>query len=685
MTDQTLQIGIDVGGTFTDVVARDSDGIFHALKTPSTPSDQSIGVLNGLKAMLTRLSLSAETIGQVSHGTTVATNAFLERRGGKTALLTTHGFRDVLHIGRQNRPNLYDLKIKRSQPLIPRRHRYDVVERTRHTGAIERPLDATQVAEICTSLKAAGIESVAICFLHAYINPDNERTAASLVKKHLPDVYLSISSTILPEFREFERMSTTALNAYVQPEVARYMTNLVERLATNRVKASVNVMQSNGGMMAAQTAASRSVNTLLSGPAGGVLATARLAEISGFPNCITADVGGTSFDVATIINGQPAMRSENQINGYAVKFPHFDIHTIGAGGGSIAWVDSGGALRVGPKSAGAQPGPACYGRGGSQPTVTDAHAALGHFGGGALQGGVLQLDITAAQNAIQSEIATPLNLSLETATAGILRVVNASMSRAIRLMTVERGLDPRTFTLVPFGGAGPLHAVAIARTLSIPRLLVPIAPGNFSAFGLLTAPIRSDKVQSCFMPGNKIDFSEVNRRYADMKREIDERFAVENQSQTPERYERQADLRFKGQSYELTISIPDGKIDAATWRLIEQGYHQLHERIYGFSKADDPIELVNLRLSAFGPRKTIELPTLPTSTEPPNPLAQQRIFSEGGWIEANLFEREQLRATQHIDGPAIVREPGATLLMGQGDRLTVDRYGNLIIEIGEAG
>lgn len=683
MSKQTLQIGIDVGGTFTDVVARDGEGNFHTLKTPSTPKDQSVGVLNGLKAMLLRLALPAAAVSQISHGTTVATNALLERKGGKTALLTTHGFRDVLHIGRQNRPDLYDLHVKRPQPLIPRRYRYDVNERTRHTGAIEQPLDEAQVAEICADLQTAGIESVAICFLHAYINSDNERAAAQLIQRQFPGVYLSISSAILPEFREFERMSTTVLNAYVQPVVARYMTNLVERLAANEVKAPLNAMQSNGGLMAAKRAASRSVNTLLSGPAGGVLAAAHLAEISGFSNCITADVGGTSFDVATIIDGQPAMGSENQIGGYAVKIPHFDIHTIGAGGGSIAWIDSGGALRVGPESAGAQPGPACYGQGGFRPTVTDAHAVLGHFGGGALQGGALQLHIRAARGAIQSEIAGPLDLSLEAAADGILRVANARMSRAIRLMTVERGLDPRLFTLVPFGGAGPLHAVAIARTLSIPRILVPIAPGNFSAFGLLAAPVRSDGVVSCFMSGDQIDFSQINHRFADLKREIDERFVFENRSQTPERYERAADLRFMGQSYELTVSMPGGSLGRTTWRSLQESFHQLHQRIYGFTKWDDPIELVNLRLSALGPHKTIQLPVLPVSSEPPIPLEEQKMFSQRGWIVVSVYEREQLAPSQQIDGPAIIREPGSTLLINWGDHLTVDQFGNLLIQVGE--
>jgi N-methylhydantoinase A len=686
LATKRVQIGIDVGGTFTDVVALDGDGAYHTLKTLSTPEDQSIGVLNGLKGMLARLALPSSTIGRLSHGTTVATNALLEGKGGKTALLTTRGFRDVLHIGRQNRPNLYDLKPKRPEPLVPRRFRYGVQERARHTGAIEQPLDEEQVAAICAELETAGIESVAVCFLHAYANPDNERAAARVIRKLLPGAYLSLSTDLLPEFREFERMSTTVLNATVQPVVARYITNLVDRLEKAGVKAPLNVMQSNGGMMPAGAAAGRSVNTLLSGPAGGVLGAAHLAEASGFPNCITADVGGTSFDVATIINGQPAMGaagqgSENQIAGYAVKIPHFDIHTIGAGGGSIAWIDSGGALRVGPESAGARPGPACYGQGGVHPTVTDAHAVLGHFGGAALQDGALQLDLVAARKVIQSALAGPLDNSVEAAAEGILRVVNARMSRAIRLMTVERGLDPRSFLLIPFGGAGPLHAVAIARSLSIPRVLIPPAPGNFSAFGLLTAPIRTDGVASCFMSGDEIDFPTINQRYALLQGDIGGRFAGENRSVTPERYERHADLRFMGQSVELTVPVPDGPIQPAVWRSVQQSYHQLHKRIYGFTKPEDPIELVNLRLSAFGPQQTIKSPNLPLASGPPVPAASGRIFSQGRWIEASLFERERLRPAQQIDGPAIILEPGSTLLIGQDDSLTVDRSGNLLVDV----
>ena len=680
--NHTLQIGIDVGGTFTDVVALDEGGQLHYLKTPSTPQDQSIGVLAGVGQMLTRLGRPTSTIQRLTHGTTVATNAFLERKGALTALLVTEGFRDVLHIGRQARPDLYDLRATRPAPLVRRRFRCEVRERTRHTGRIEQPVDEAQVRAILHDLLAAGIESLAICFLHAYLNPENERIAAHIVREIAPDLPVSVSSNILPEFREFERMNTTVLNAYVQPVMARYIRRLEDRVQESGIKTPLLVMQSTGGMMNAQAAAARSVHTLLSGPAGGVLAATHLAELTGFANCITADVGGTSFDVATIIDGRPAMQTEGEIEGYPVKFPHIDIHTIGAGGGSIAWIDRGGALRVGPQSAGADPGPVSYAQGGTEPTVTDAHAVLGHFGPQVRLADTLTLNVERARAALNDKLAKPLGLSVEETAAGILRVVNAGMARAIRVTTVERGLDPRNFVLVPFGGAGPLHGLDIARQLHIRRVLIPVAPGNFSAFGLLVAPIRYDSVRTYLAHGAALDFAAIDHHLADLQAEVTRQLQAEQVAAERCRFVRQADLRYLGQSYELTVDLPDRPITAEVWPEIEQAYHRAHTRFYGFAKESDPVEVVNLRLTGLVAQNAVTMQQLAPAVEDasPQPVDEASLFVAGQWVNAPVIERTALAAGQAIRGPAIIRESGSTTVLEPDDLAQVDSWGNLLVE-----
>ena len=680
----SLQIGIDVGGTFTDVVALDSTGQLYYLKTPSTPQDQSIGVLNGVLQMLTRLGAGPQDVQRLAHGTTVATNVFLERKGANTALLVTAGFRDVLHIGRQARPDLYDLRASRPAPLVPRRLRCEVNERTRHTGQIEQHVDAAEVRAIVTELLAANVESVAICFLHSYVNPENERTVAAIVRELAPDLPISVSSQILPEFREFERMNTTVLNAYVQPVMARYIQHLVTRVQGAEIAMPLLVMQSTGGMMSASGAAERSVHTLLSGPAGGVLAATHLAEQTGYTNCITADVGGTSFDVATIIDGKPAMQTEGEIEGYPVKFPHIDIHTIGAGGGSIAWIDSGGALRVGPQSAGADPGPVSYGNGGTEPTVTDAHAVLGHFGDNALLAETLSLDVAQAREAIHNKIAEPLGMSTEEAAAGILRVVNAGMARAIRLMTVERGLDPRNYVLVPFGGAGPLHSLDIARQLGIGKVLVPVAPGNFSAFGLLVAPIRYDSVRTYIAHGEAVDFRVINEHLDALYAEIVAQLQDEQVDLGACRFVRQADLRYLGQSYELTVDLPDAALTVENWPVVEGAYHQAHERFYGFAKEADPVEVVNLRLTGLSEQSEVAMVSRasPSADSAIQQIGVSKLFVDGSWVSAPVIKRAMLVAEQEIQGPAIIRESGSTTVLDADTVAQVDRFGNLLIGLG---
>ncbi|HXX39877.1 MAG TPA: hydantoinase/oxoprolinase family protein [bacterium] len=676
-----IRLGIDVGGTFTDAVAVDDTGQVFFAKTPSTPEDQSIGAVRGIRRILSDLGLPPNSVRGVAHGTTVAINTLLERTGAATALITTPGFRDVLHIGRQTRPSLYDLRARRPDPLVPRRWRREVPERTLYTGEVTLPVDSDALQATVEALLAEGVQSIAICFLHSYANPANEQRALAAVREVAPHVPISVSSQILPEFREFERMNTTVMNAYVQPAMDRYISCLTERIADAGVDCALMIMQSSGGMMTAGVAASRSVHTLLSGPAGGMLAAQFLTQVTGERNLITADVGGTSFDVSVVENQEAAIRTEGVIEGFPVKFPHIDIHSIGAGGGSVAWIDTGGALRVGPRSAGAKPGPVSYGLGGEEPTVTDAHVVLGRLGTGLL-GGELRLDAGAAREAIRVRLAEPLRLTLEEAAEGILRVVNASMVRAIRVMTVERGVDPRRFILLPFGGAGPLHGVELAQAMGIRRVLVPVAPGNLSAFGLLAAPARYDEVCSHLARQDEVDLSHVARQLDELVAAALTRAKRDGMDTHAATVERRADLRYYGQAYELAVSFPKGPLHAGAWAQVVAGFHKAHERTYGFAKPDDPVEVVNLRATVLC---AVGRPDLPEAVElingVPTVSAIRPVYVGGRWCEAAIYRRNDLLPGQAFTGPAIVEEQGATTVVFPGDMVAVDRWRNLVVEV----
>ena len=675
-----LRVGVDVGGTFTDVVAIDDRGAIHYAKVSSTPGDQSLGVIEGLRRLLADAGGRPENVTVFVHGTTVATNTLLERSGARVGLLTTRGFRDVLHIGRQSRPHLYDLHVRRPAPLVPRRFRREVDERTLHTGDVETAVDAEAVRAVVRELAAGGIEAVAICFLHAYADASNERRAADAARSEAPDLPLSVSSEILPELREFERMNTTVLNAYVQPAVGRYVRRLAARLEDAGVPARLHVMRSNGGVATASQAHAQAVQTLLSGPAGGVLGAAFLSEVTGLRDLITADVGGTSFDVAVVEQGRPAVATEGAIEGYPIKFPHINIHTIGAGGGSIAWRDRAGALRVGPHSAGAQPGPICYGRGGTRPTVTDAHVTLGRLG--ALLEGEIVLDAEAARDGVRREIGEPLNLSAEAAADGIIRVINAAMTRAIRVMTVERGIDPRRFTLVAFGGAGPLHATDLARSLGIGEVLVPVAPGNFSALGLLAAPVREDRVRTFPARADRVDYAALQAAFAALAGDAVASLGSEGFPAAQIRCERHADLRYVGQAYELTVPVSGDTLTEETWQATVAAYHAAHAAAYGFAKPDDPVEMINVRLTAMVDLDRPHWTPQPVREAPAAPWAHRAAWFGGRRMTCPIFRRRDLRAGHRCAGAAIIEEHGATTVLGPGDTLTVDGWGNLRIRVG---
>jgi N-methylhydantoinase A len=677
-----IRIGVDVGGTFTDVVAIDGEGAVFYTKTPSTPENQSIGVVTGIRKILDELQKETADVTQIVHGTTVATNALLERKGAKTALLTTAGFRDVLHIGRQDRPRLYDLTASRIEPLVPRQFRREAKERMLHTGEVLDPLDTEHLRATVETLLEQGVQSLAICFLHSYANPAHEQQALAEVRRLAPDLNVSVSSEILPEFREFERTSTTVINAYVQQAMERYLNRLRTQLLDTNIHVPLMVMQSNGGMMSTEAASARAINTLLSGPAGGVLAAKFLSDLLGGRNFITADVGGTSFDVALVEDGTPVLRTEGTIEGYPVKFPHIDIHTIGAGGGSIAWIDAGGGLRVGPRSAGAVPGPVCYRRGGQEPTVCDAFAVLGWLGANSLLNGQMQLDVEAARRAIADKIATPLNLTLEAAAEGIIRVANAAMCRAIRVLTVERGQDPRRFSLLPYGGSGPLHCGEIARELGIAEVLVPIAPGNFSAFGVLAAPIQCDEVVSYRATQANLDFPRLNQSFDTIERRAADRLRAEGCAPDSICCERKADMRYLGQAFELTVPVPAGVVGTATWRSAVEAFNATHKKIYGFSRPENPVEVVNLRITGTSAVSRPKLKAgMPDDGARPVGRTEREVFFRGRAVTTPVRHRDTLRPGDEIEGPAIVEEKGSTFVMAPRDRLRVDAWGNMVVSI----
>jgi N-methylhydantoinase A len=718
-------VGIDVGGTFTDVtIVEMESGQAWLAKVESTPSDPSIGFLHGLRRAAALVDVTIDEVGRIIHGTTVATNAVLERRPTRLALLSTAGFESVLEIGRHDVPpgENYFGWVKPTRPVTPDLI-FGVRERVDHEGNVLVPLDETQCRAVARQLRALDLESVAICFLYSFLHPEHERRAAEIVQDECPGIWVSTSSVVLPQFREFERSMATVLNAYVTPHVSRYLETVGRRLddaqgphprplslarergedcgssAVKRVEGEqprsaaagrLFIMKSNGGVIGAPDAARQAIHTALSGPAGGVAGAARIAGEAGVADIITIDVGGTSADVSLVRDGAPALTSEGKIGPFPLQLPIVDIHTIGAGGGSIAALTSTGRLTVGPQSAGAKPGPVCYGRGGTEPTVTDAHLVLGRIPPG-LVGGEVSLDRGAAERAIREKIADPLGLTIEAAADGILAVVNASMVGAIRLVSIERGHDPRRFTLVPFGGAGPLHGVDLAVLLGIPRVLVPRNPGVLSTVGLLNADIRNDFVRTRVWDRPDLRVDEIRAAYDELIAEA--QYSIERapgRADAP--LERSADLRYRGQGFELTVEVPESELDAAAMIALAERFHAAHERLYGYALRNAPIELVNLRVTA-----TVPLPKARSASVAPHdgPVEVARIgdrliyfgratggaHSEPalGWTTTPRFTRARLGAGAVIGGPAVLEQVDSTTVLGPGQRGTVDQFGNLIV------
>jgi N-methylhydantoinase A len=671
-----LRLGVDVGGSFTDLVLFDPiTNTLRFTKRSSTPDDQSIAVADGIR----QLATSPAGIEFFAHGTTVATNALLERRGATCALLVTAGFRDVLLIGRQDRPQLYDWFVKRPPPLIPRHLTFEVRERVLHTGEVLQPLDELGALESIQLARQAGVAAIAVCLLHSYVNPAHERRLAELIYAHFPGVQVSLSCDILPEIKEFERASTTAANAYVGPIVRRYVDALEQRTAALGMSRGVRIMQSNGGLMTARTAGEQSVRTMLSGPAAGVLGAVLLARDAGFDNTLSVDMGGTSFDICLTHRGQIRFTKDGEIGGQPIRVPMIDIHTLGAGGGSLAWIDPGGALRVGPHSAGAQPGPACYGRGGTQPTVTDANLVLGRLDRLSFLGGDMALDLDAARAAIADTIARPLGLSLEQAAEGIVRVIDATMVRGMRSVSVERGYDPREFCLVAFGGGGPMHAMGLARDIGIPTVLIPPAPGVTSALGLLLADLRYDFTATFLGSLSVPDLDALRRLYTSLEQQALDQVARDDIALQDVVLARSAEVRYARQGFELEVSMPV-ELDPAGLARVRESFHALHAQRYGYAMRSEEVVLVNAFVRAVA---ELPKPTVKSFGVMPRRRPQQarRVWIHGRWYTASVVDRGTLAVSDVVEGPAIVEQVDSTSVLLPGDTARVDPHDNLIVTV----
>ncbi|MBC7220436.1 hydantoinase/oxoprolinase family protein [Candidatus Bipolaricaulota bacterium] len=670
-------IGIDIGGTFTDVVILGEDGP-RLHKFPTTPDDPARGVLAALEALIARGEIDPGSVTRVVHGSTVATNALLEGKLGKTALVTTEGFRDVIEIGRQNRSSLYDLFFTRPRPIVPRELRFEVPERIGADGAVVRPLDRAAVARLLPALRAAGVQAVAVCFLFSFLYPDHEREAGAVLAALGTPV--TLSSDLLPEFREYERASTTVINAGLQPVVGGYLSALERGSARLGLPGRWGVMGSSGAIAPAETAEREPVRLLLSGPAGGVEGARGVGLRSGFPDLITLDMGGTSCDVALVRGGEVTRTVGGTVGGYPVALPTADIHTIGAGGGSLARLDPGGALRVGPESAGADPGPACYGRGGHEPTVTDAHLVLGHLLPAFPLGGLHRLALDAADGAIR-RIADPLGMTVEEAALGILAVADAAMERAIRVISVERGHDPRDFALLAFGGAGPLHAVSLARRLGIPTVLIPPTAGVLSALGLLLAEVGHETSQGIVRPLRSVPTRDLAEILDRLRKRAEEELVGQGAPREAMRFTGVAALRYAGQAHELDVPLPRGGVRPAWVQELERAFHEAHAQRYGHAAPEEEVELVAVRVRASVPAPEADLrPTFPPA--PRLPATWPAWFDRSGPVPARVVPRADLAPGARVEGPAILVGPDATALLPPGGRGTVDRYGMLVVEAG---
>jgi N-methylhydantoinase A len=682
MLSRRFRIGIDVGGTFTDLVAVDEQGALLLAKCASTPPDPSEGLITGLELLAADLGtnlrdLLAQTE-TIVHGTTVATNALLERKGAKVGLLTTEGHRDVIEMREGLKDDRYNLRMAPPIPLVPRARRLGVRERLRFDGAVATPLSLRSLRAAMTSLAKARVEAVAVCYLHSYRNPRHEKLTGREVARRLPGVYVSLSAEVLPQIKEYERVWTTVVNAYVGPSLARYLDNLAARLTSHGYRGDVLIMQSHGGVAPVRESTRLAAGAVLSGPAGGVAAGRYSARLLGEANLITFDMGGTSTDIALLQGGEPQLTGEKTVGVAKVALPAIDIHTLGAGGGSVAWVDAGRILHVGPESAGAEPGPACYGKGGIRATVTDANLVLGFLDAGNFLGGRIRLDASAARAAVE-QVATRLGATALRAADGITRVVNTNMAEGIKIVSVRRGVDPRQFALVAFGGAAGLHITEVARLLEIRRVVVPSVAALLSAWGMLATDLRYELVRSHVSEVGRMTAAGLRRLFAALEREGRKRLA---RFDGPISVRRGLDMRYGEQIFEIQVDL-DG-VDLAASDLLDQAaerFHRRHEELYAYSAPGQEVVIVNARVAVVG-----ALPVLPAGAGaaeggPSKPAARRRVWL-GDWVEVPVHRMDALATGQEIKGPAIFESATTTVLVREGERVTVTPNGWLDIRLG---
>ena len=677
-------VAVDVGGTFTDIVLCNlATNEQRVHKTPSTPDDPSTGFLTGLKEVLAANSVEASQVKHVFHGTTIATNAILENKGSPVGLVVPEGFKFVLEIGRHGTPRLVNPQswVKPDRPVRPR-DIVEVPERAGFNGEVLIPLDEEAVRAAARKFKADEITSIAVSFLHSYSNSDHENRARELILEEFPNAQVSISSEVLAVFREYERTMTTVLNAYVMPRVSNYISNLESSLRANSVDSSFSIMKSNGGMIGADIAVRQPVHTALSGPAAGVMATLQIAENTGVSNSISFDMGGTSTDVSLLREGRPTTNLAGRLGNWPIQLPMLDIATIGCGGGSIANVSPYGSLTVGPASAGSVPGPVCYAKGGTAPTVTDANLVLGRINT-QIAGGTLPLDAAAAAKSIQEKIAAPLSMELHSAASGILSIANNAMVGAIRNVSVERGHDPREFALVAYGGAGPMHAIDVAKLLGINKVVAPLHPGIASAYGLLVAELKNDYARTSLQTPPDYDTEGMERVYAEMESEGRAWLTEEGVPQNLHVFSRWADLRYAHQGSEVTVAFSAEQVTGQALDDVIQEFHTHHEQLYGFA-LEQPVEIVTLRVAASGDVGSVEMPRRPSGLDSPEKaIASERevFFDEvGGFVKTNIYDRDRLAPGSSIDGPAILEGMDSTVLINPSWTGQIDEYGNCIME-----
>ncbi len=684
-----VRVGVDVGGTNTDLVLEAGHGVyFH--KVPSTPHDQSVGVIRGLNELCEMTNVAPSDVDLIVHGTTIATNITIEHNGADVGMLTTRNFRDILHIGRHKRPLNFSLHQDipwQSQPLVKRRNRIPITERILPPdGRVETPLAEQEVHDAIALFKRRGIKSVVVSFLFSFVNGEHERRAKEIVEREMPDAYVCCSSEVANVIREFERFSTAAMNAFVGPKTSLYLNNLQSELANNGYTAHLRLIQSNGGISTVENCAKKAVNILMSGPAGGVIGGRSEGLLCNSQHLITVDIGGTSADISTIPDGRIKIMNprDSYVNGHPILVPMIDLVTIGAGGGSIAYLDSAGGFHVGPRSAGADPGPACYGRGGTEPTVTDAQVVLGRMDADKMLGGDLPVDPSLAERAIEEKIAKPMQLSVTEAALGIIRVINSNMALAIRSSSVARGVDPRDFSLLPFGGAGPLHGVALAEAVFAKDVIVPVAPGITAAMGLLETDMQYEHARSLIASLSNIDSATVERMNRTVEELVSEcRRDLEKDGVSPDRqkFQRYAECRYHGQGFELRAEIGDQTITAANARDIIKSFHDQHKLDYGYAFDDVEVELITLRVIGMEDVTSLKMTPLEKANgdgyENAFLYSRQTTFDDGQTLDTPRYDRGGLKAGHNVPGPAILIQHNSTVLVPPNYTAQATEFGNL--------